>query len=109
MDQVFSTRRDIVVMIPKGKQREVEQEEAWVSQQEAAGNRDISYYWEMGRLPKVDPRRVYFVWDGAVRAFHEVTKVDRMAGRIYMKTEIHELKDPEPMGSFRGFRYYKEK
>lgn len=109
MEDVFKEKRDIVVMIPKGKISEIDQEEKWVAEQEASGNTDISYYWKMGRLPKEDPRRIYFAWDGAVRAYHEVTSVDRAEGKIYMKTKIHELSSPVVMASFRGFRYYEEK
>ena len=47
LTEVFNKkRRDIVVSIPEGKQTEVEAEEADVTRREAAGERDISYFWE---------------------------------------------------------------
>jgi hypothetical protein len=100
---VFKERRDIVVTIPKAKQAEVEAEEAYVARQLARGDQEIHYYWEMGRIPKEQPRRVYFVWDGAIRAYHECFGVT--GNRLLLRPEIHEV-EPEPMASFRGFRYY---
>lgn len=93
--------RSIVVTIPKNRVREVEAEEA-------GNTAGLGYYWQMGRLPKETPSRIYFAWDGAVRAYHDVTGMDRDAGRILMDPTIHDI-DPVPMGGFRGFRYYAER
>ena len=90
--------RDIVVTIPKLRLREVEAEEQ-------ANKQGLGYYWEMGRLPREQPRRIYFVWDDAVRAYHDVTGMDHSSGRILMRPEIHHV-TPIPMSGFRGFRYY---
>lgn len=98
--------RDIVVTIPKGRQAQVEAEEAHVARRMKEGETDIGYYWAMGRLPKETPRRMYFAWDGAVRAHHEVTGMED--GKIFMRPDIHELKSPVKIESFRGFRYFKE-
>lgn len=99
-------QRDIVVTIPKSKLAEVEAEEAEVEQKLAAGEWHPGYYWAMGRMPKQLPRRIYFCWDGAVRAYHEVKGWS--AASIFMKAEIHKI-EPVPMKSFRGYRYFKEK
>jgi hypothetical protein len=105
---VFGIResRDIVVTIPKAKQAEIEAEEADVARRLGEGETDIGYFWAMGRLPKEQPRRIYFAWEGAVRAYHEVTGMGD--GKIFMRPEIHELPSPRKMESFRGFRYFKE-
>lgn len=99
---------DIVVTIPKKQLAHVEAEEADVAKREAAGEKDILYYWAMRRLPKQVPDRVYFVWDGAIRAFHDVVDVDYDEGRIYLRTKINTLENPIPMKSFMGFRYFTE-
>jgi hypothetical protein len=95
--------RDVVVTIPESRRAEVEAEEREVARREAAGE-EFSYYWAMGRLPKYSPRRVYFVWLGAVRAYHEVVAMEH--GRIYMTTKIHPVEPPIPMRGFMGFRYF---
>ena len=67
----------------------------------------------MGRLPKKKPRRVYFLWNNAVRAYHEVLFmeggdigfINGNITRIWLKPEIHEI-TPIPMEPFRGFRYF---
>lgn len=99
--------RSIVVTIPKTKIAEVEAEEVDVARRMASGEEDIVYYWKMGRLPKERPNRIYFAWDGAVRAYHDVVMV--AFDRLYMAPQIHTLKEPVPMESFRGFRYFEEK
>jgi len=98
--------KDIMVCIPVAKLAEVEAEEKDVARREAAGETGISYFWQMGRLPKETPRRIYFVWDGHIRAYHEVLDMDKLGGRIYMKTKICSI-DPVPQDAFRGFRYMK--
>lgn len=100
--------RSIVVTIPKGKLQEIEAEEADVALRAQQGDKNINYYWAMGRLPAEVPERIYFLWDGAIRAYHEVTGIDRAAGRLYMDTAIHELRAPVPMAGFRGFRYLRD-
>lgn len=102
------TARSIVVTIPKSRLAEIQAEEADVAQRQSAGETGINYYWQMGRLPAEVPSRIYFLWDGAVRAFHEVTGIDRNAGRLYMDTAIHSMPAPMPMSGFRGFRYMKD-
>jgi hypothetical protein len=99
--------RDIVVTIPKSKLAEVEAEEADVERRLASGEgEDLNlYYGQMGRVPKVPIRRIYFVWNDAVRAYHEVLSVE--GPRIWMKAKIHTV-DPIPMKGFRGYRYYQE-
>lgn len=97
--------RDIAVTIPRSRMQEIEQEEIDVANRQTAGETGIEYYWQMGRLPKVCPKRIYFVWDNAVRAYHDVIKMSTGEKRIYMQPQIHEI-DPVPMKAFRGFRYY---
>lgn len=105
-ERAILSQRDIVVTIPKARLAEVEAEEAQVAERLAKGETDINYYWQMGRLPKECPRRIYFAWDGAVRAYHDVTGMDKGQKRIYMSPSINNLSEPDPIASFRGFRYY---
>lgn len=98
--------RDIVVTIPRAKLREIEDEEAEVARMVADGITGVQFYWHMGRLPKEQPDRIYFVWDGAIRAYHEVLEMDEEIGRIYMDTTIHNLPEPIIMQGFRGYRYF---
>lgn len=98
-----STGRDIIVTIPKSRLAEVLAEEADVARREKSGER-LGYYWQMGRLPATQPRRIYFVWDGAMRAYHDVTGMDPASNRIFMSARINEV-EPVPMTGFRGFRY----
>ena len=117
--------KDIVVTIPASRLAAVEEEEAAVFRKikrgEKAGLGGWQFYWEMGRLPKELPRRIYFLWNGAVRAYHDCLSMvdadegrfERYAGRdrdcdraaIYMHPTIHEI-EPIPMNPFRGFRYF---
>lgn len=113
-----------MVTIPAARMGAVEREEARVDRAiarapdgrgyEGAGWR---YFWSMGRLPKTRPARVYFLWDGAVRAYHEVLFMEGGDGdyftgasspRIWMRPEIRRIK-PVPMRPFRGFRYFDDK
>lgn len=104
---------DIVVTIPKDRLADVEQEEQRVQRAIDRGETGWRYFWAMGRLPKKLPRRVYFVWDGAVRAYHEVmffgdsqgVSIDGRDDRIWLRPEIHEIV-PIPMRGFQGFRYF---
>ena len=125
----------IVVTIPKARLAQVTAEEERVArgiERDAAGKKippgkayEITgwrYFWKMGRLPKKKPRRVYFLWDGAVRAYHKTLFMEggdcgffteladayrrsRRAPCIWLRPEIHDI-DPIPMKSFRGFRYF---
>jgi hypothetical protein len=99
---------NIIVTIPKNKLAEVEAEEKEVAIQIANGEKNIFYYWTVGTLPKQCPDRIYFVWNGSVRAYHEVTQTvtDFPRNKIYMKPEIHNLKTPIPMKGFQGWRYF---
>lgn len=113
---------DIVVTIPKAKLAKVEAEERRVQRAMARGETGWRYFWKMRRFPKELPWRVYFLWDGAVRAYHETLFVEvrtsnpmlrfwtNMAEaenptRIWLKPKIHEI-PPIPMKPFRGFRYF---
>jgi hypothetical protein len=95
---------NIVVTIPKSKLAEVEAEEKQVVQWIAEGKTNIVYYWTMAKLPKHNPTRIYFVWNNAIRAYHEVLYLAN--NRVYMRTEIHNLKTPIPMQGFRGWKYF---
>lgn len=104
--------KDIVVTIPKARMAVVEEEERDVAERTARGETGWAYFWEMGRVPRETPRRMYFVWDKAVRAYHEVIEVERRSDgrvrpRITMRPEIHEI-DPIPYPSFRGYRWFDE-
>ncbi len=97
------TQRDIVVCIPAQLQTHVEAEEADVAKRIAAGEKGITYYWTVGKLPKVQPERIYFVWEGAVRAWHKVVSME--SGRIVMAPEINNI-PPIEMKAFRSWRYW---
>lgn len=107
--RIAQTARDIVVTIPAGKVEEIEAEEADVAAREQAGETGIRYFWEMKRLPKEQPSKIYFVWNGAARAYHDVLEMSPnpvgKGGRIYMSTAIHEI-PPVSMSGFQGFRYF---
>jgi hypothetical protein len=105
---VHCEARSIVVTIPEGRLKEVQAEEADVARREGNGEQGFQYYWQMGRLPVEVPERIYFLWDGAIRAYHNVTGIDRKDGRLYMDTAIHSLQAPVPMAGFRGFRYLRD-
>lgn len=98
---------NIVVTIPKAKLREIEAEEADVARRETNGETNICYYWQMSRVPRIQPNRIYFVWGNAIRAYHDVIGME--PGKIFMATKINELDKPIPMISFRGYRYFDEK
>jgi hypothetical protein len=104
---------DIVVTIPKKRLASVEAEEQRVQRAIERGQDGWRYFWKMGRLPKKKPRRVYFLWDGAVRAYHEtlfmeggdIGFINGNITRIWLRPKIHEI-SPIPMSPFRGFRYF---
>jgi hypothetical protein len=103
--------RDIVVTIPKARLTQVETEEAEMELIPQLGRANYSYFWEMGRLPKRCPGKIYFAWNGSVRAYHDVTQMihdgSSRGGKIYMTLDIHPVEPVIPMESFRGFRYWK--
>jgi 2'-5' RNA ligase len=96
--------RDIIVTIPRKDIKKIEAEEQDVATREANGETNINYYWEMGKVPKQQPNRIYFVWDNAIRAYHDVIGME--PNRILMSTKINEVNPPIPMSGFRGYRYF---
>lgn len=96
----------IVVCIPRTKQAEVEREEVDVARRIAAGERGITYYWTLSRVPRQSVERVYFLWNGSIRAYHRCLDVLRSPPRAILDPQIVELPEPVPMRSFRGFRYW---
>lgn len=98
--------RDIIVCIPASRLAQVEDEEQEVARQVAAGHKAATYYWTVHALPKMQPCRVYFVWDGAVRAYHDcVGMISQPSPRLLLDHCIHAVRT-EPVESFRGWRYY---
>lgn len=100
----------IVVTIPKNRLKQVEEEEKEVAQRMAAGEENICYFWTLAILPKECPKRMYFVWDGMVRAWHDIIYMvtDSPRNKVYMRPEIHSLTEPIAMRGFRGWRYFNE-
>lgn len=102
---------DIVVTIPKNRLADVTFEEKRVADGVARGE-TWSYFWTLPTVPrKVETGdRLYFVWDGAVRAWHEIEAIDERwedeSVKVWMKAEIHTLKTPLLMKGFQGFRYF---
>lgn len=100
---------DIMVTIPKTRLKQVEQEEREVAEGLARGEK-WTYHWDMGRLPAEIEKgdRVYFVWNGAVRAWHKVIEIEPPwtdnGCRLWLDPVIHKI-EPVPMMGFRGFRY----
>lgn len=108
---------NIVVTIPKKMLPQIEREEKLVRKLERHGT-PCTFFWKIGRKPKklIPGDRCYFVWDGAVRAWHTVigfakdVKCD-MTGILHsgicvvLGSKINEI-EPVPMKGFRGFRYY---
>jgi hypothetical protein len=110
---------DIVVTIPRSRQRQVEAEERDLARRLAAGETGLAYFWALRQPPrrlKVG-ERVYFLWDCAVRAWHTVIGFDAdlvcdysaIAYRgtcILLDPVIHPLDIVRHMQPFRGFRYW---
>jgi len=107
---------DIVVTIPKTRLKLVEEEEARVAEGMKKGE-DWMYFWSIPTEPRNAGHgdRMYFVWEGAVRAYHVILGFDEnrrcdhsrvlFPGLVaVLKPEIHEIK-PVPMKGFRGYRY----
>ena len=110
---------DIVVTIPKSRLAQVEKEEAQVAELLAKGVA-VNFFWSLGRKPKKLEvgDRCYFVWDGAMRAWHEVvgfgadkqcetTGIFHPGFCVILAPEIHTIDVPIPMKGFQGFRYFK--
>lgn len=97
----------ILVTIPKSRLEAVEQEEADVAKRIANGEQGISYYWTLSSAPKNTPEQIWFLWNGAVRAYHDVISIEKgNPVKLYMKPEIHMLDKPIPMKGFQGWRYF---
>jgi hypothetical protein len=110
---------NVVVTIPKDRLADVEREEADIKQRMMSGESNVSYFWAMSRWPKKLSLgdRMYFVWDGAIRAYHYVTGFENdltceTTGRGYVSKccvlldpVIHEIV-PIPMKGFRGYQYF---
>jgi len=100
-----SESRDIVVCIPKSRIQQVEEEEKQVALTVKRGQKPPTYYWTVHRLPKQQPKRIYFCWNGAIQAYHNVVgMVNQPDARILMDHRIHSIK-PIQTDSFRGWRY----
>jgi len=108
---------DIVVTIPKVRQAEMEEEERLLRQRLDAGEKGLTLFWGTSMRPTklMVGDRVYFVWDGAVRAYHILTgfrndeRCEHTGKRykgccLMLDPEVHSV-EPEPMKGFRGFRY----
>lgn len=101
-----SEHRDIVVCIPKSRIAQVEEEEKQVQLAVKKGLKPPTYYWTVHRLPKQQPKRIYFCWNGAIQAYHDVVgMVNQPDARILMDHRIHSIQ-PIKTDSFRGWRYY---
>ena len=101
----------IVVTIPKDEVAAVEAEELETENDIINKNfkrGDTYYWWSLSSLPVGEPKKIYFVWGGAVRAYHVIWRINRYKRRIEMDTVIYNLKNPIPMKGFRGFRYFDE-
>lgn len=117
---------DIIVTIPKKRLAQVEVEEADMKRRLASGEQPIkagqreglAYFWALGVKPArlVPGDRVYFVWEGAVRGWHEVihlgedltcdlTGIPYAGCCIVLAPEIHDLYPIVYMKGFRGFKY----
>jgi len=109
---------NVVVTIPKKRLADIEREEADIKRRLAAGEKGVSYFWAMSRKPKELQAgdRMYFVWGGALRAYHIVTGFREVlqcetTGQKYkgccvlLDPVIHEV-EALAMEGFRGFRYF---
>jgi hypothetical protein len=100
---------DVIVTIPKRRLAEVAAEEEQVKKWLAEGENGVVYWWALARPPRKleDGDRCYFVWDGAIRAWHEVLYVEEDydgRAKLILDPVIHSI-EPVPMKGFRGFRY----
>lgn len=108
---------DIVVTIPKTQMKRVEAEEAQVKELLEQGI-SVKFFWGLGQKPKrlEVGDRCYFVWDGAIRAWHTVldfgtdircdtTGILHPGFCAVLAPEIHDIV-PIPKKGFRGFQYF---
>ena len=109
---------NVIVTIPKDRLADVEREEKELKRRMLSGETGVSYFWALARRPK-ELRigdRMYFVWDGAVRAYHYVTGFNEdmtcdTTGRKYkgccvlLDPIIHEIV-PITLKGFRGYQYF---
>lgn len=101
-----SENKGIVVCIPKSRIQQVEEEERQVASAIKQGHKPPTYYWTVNRLPKQQPKRIYFCWNGSIQAYHNVVgMVNQPDARILMDHRIHNI-DPIKTDSFRGWRYF---
>jgi len=111
---------DIVVTIPKSRLAEVNAEERDLELRRRSGEKDLIYFWKVAKKPAklVKGDRVYFLWDGAVRAWHKVigfgeNMTCQHTGRRYEGTcilldpDVQKIK-PIRMKGFRGYQYFSE-
>ncbi len=104
-----------MVTIPKSRMADIEAEEEMVAKATKKGQ-SWQFYWEVGRCPKGwdegcgTVRRIYFLWDGAVRAWHAFQGAKRHGDRwrLYMDAKIHNI-TPIPMEPFMGYRWFHER
>ncbi len=64
-------------------------------------------YWRLPQVPARPVDRVYFVWDGAVRAWRKVLGFEgEYEGAIVMLDSEHHTIEPLPMKSFQGYHWF---
>ncbi len=70
-------------------------------------------WWSLPTFPVRPVSRIYFVWDGAVRAWRKVLGFDyeQDAGfiekrAVQIERKHHVVDPPVPMKGFQGYRYY---
>jgi N12 class adenine-specific DNA methylase len=104
------TYRDALAWIPRDQIAEVEQEERDVAARIAAGESEDSlrFYWRVPSIPKELPRRLYFGWDDAIRAWHDVAGAETVAGasgapehRLLLRVQVNSV-EPVPARPRRG-------
>ena len=106
-----SEMSDIIVTIPKSRLKQVQEEEREVAEGIARGE-EWKYWWSMGSQPTKlkEGDRCYFVWHGAIRAWHKVIEIepgqDNRHCRLWLDSTIHDIV-PVLMNGFQGFRYVK--
>jgi hypothetical protein len=109
----------VVVTIPRDAQDRVEAEERELERKLATGEQDLCYFWALSRRP-VKLRigeRMYFLWDGAIRAWHKVigfdsdmlcdhSRIQYNGVCVLLDPEIHHLSVVIHKAPFRGFQYF---
>lgn len=102
---------NIVVTIPSKELKNVESEEEKVEKMVSQGEKGWVYWWRISSMPrKKNVKRIYFLWDGAVRAYHEVMYISPCGlntggPEVIMLPKIHKI-NPIPMKPFRGYKYF---